>query len=135
MKRKQVILLISILVVVFSTAGVYYGFASVSIEKYPPTGYYLSYGLFVSIVLYYLVNMNKKVIVKIRESKIVGWISKNSLWIYLWHIVPVKILIEYKILVIENWVLNYFIIVFFGMVVTLICNKVTEYVKGFVLKN
>lgn len=52
--------------------------------KYPPTLYYLSYAFFALNAVYLLC-------VKIRlqgprQRSLVSWLSSNSLWIYLWHI-------------------------------------------------
>lgn len=53
--------------------------------KYPPTLYYLSYAFFCINLFYYLV-MNYFEVNKTRFEDTVVWLSTNSLWIYLWHI-------------------------------------------------
>lgn len=53
--------------------------------KYPPTLYYLSYAFFCITFFYYLVINYLKLDNK-RFQEIVVWLSTNSLWIYLWHI-------------------------------------------------
>ncbi len=52
--------------------------------KYPPTIYYLSYAFF-ALNLVYLICRNLLIFDKNIKSTIV-WLSSNSLWIYLWHI-------------------------------------------------
>ncbi len=52
--------------------------------KYPPRIYYLSYAFFAVNILYLLIYNLK--IKKDRTQKIILWLSKNALWIYLWHI-------------------------------------------------
>lgn len=52
--------------------------------KYPPTLYYFSYALFCINSLYLIIV--KALNVGASLSKGIVWLSKNSLWIYLWHI-------------------------------------------------
>lgn len=69
-------------------------FISTYIAKFPPRLYYVSYGIFMSTLLYLLVGfclnlLNKlkyhsKPIEQVKKSII--FISYSSLWIYLWHI-------------------------------------------------
>ncbi len=58
-------------------------FDTVGIATFPPRLYYLSYGIFVSFVLFLIF---ERFDLKIYKSKPVAFVSKNSLWIYLWHI-------------------------------------------------
>ena len=53
--------------------------------KYPPTIYYLSYAFFCINLIYVLVSKYVK-INKTKTTKLIIWLSSNSLWIYLWHI-------------------------------------------------
>lgn len=71
------------------------GYISTQQYKYPPQTYYISYGLLVTLILYELLSIKK--ISKLLNNKLIAWISKNSLWIYLWHIVGVRILAYYKL--------------------------------------
>ena len=57
--------------------------------KYPPTIYYLSYAFF-AINLIYLLSKKLKFSNRI-YSNVIMWLSFNSLWIYLWHIMAVYI--------------------------------------------
>jgi len=50
--------------------------------KYPPTLYYLSFSLAVSLSVYYTVIFHE---LRIEQSSIVQFIGKSTLWIYLWH--------------------------------------------------
>ena len=58
------------------------GFIQTQAYKYPPRLYYLSYAVAISTALYILLKERQN-----RSKKIaVVWISQNSLWIFLWHI-------------------------------------------------
>jgi peptidoglycan/LPS O-acetylase OafA/YrhL len=52
--------------------------------KYPPRLYYLSYAFFAIHIIYFFImrlNINSEL-----SNKVILFLSKNSLWIYLWHI-------------------------------------------------
>ena len=52
--------------------------------KYPPKLYYLSYGFFGLSMVYLLC---RRYTARISRPAVITWLSSNSLWIYLWHIV------------------------------------------------
>lgn len=60
------------------------------IHKYPPTLYYLSYALALSLLLFLLANPILQKIEQLEITKVVNFVSKNSIWIYLWHIVFIE---------------------------------------------
>lgn len=66
------------------------GRAALQDYKYPPHPYYICYGICVSLFLYELFSLPS--FERIRKSKVVLFVSKNSLWLYLWHILPVVLL-------------------------------------------
>jgi hypothetical protein len=53
--------------------------------KYPPTIYYISYGMFVSLLLYRLLDF--QIIEKVFNNVFVRFVSITSAWIYFWHII------------------------------------------------
>jgi len=53
--------------------------------KYPPQSLYLLYGVFASTVLFIL----KPVLAKVTDNRIFSYLSRESMWVYLWHIIPV----------------------------------------------
>lgn len=59
-------------------------FVPTQLYKYPPTIYYLSYAFFaINVVFLAINNINLK---NDLVRSIIVWLSSNSLWIYLWHI-------------------------------------------------
>ena len=53
--------------------------------KYPPQSLYLLYGIFASSLLWSL----KSILEPITKGRFFAYLSENSMWIYLWHIIPV----------------------------------------------
>lgn len=62
---------------------------SVIDDKYPPGIIYLSYGIFISCILYEILH---KFYINRKCSKYITWISKHSFDIYLLHIIPLLII-------------------------------------------
>jgi len=56
--------------------------------KYPPQIYYLSFSLFISISLYYMLKFKSLVIDKLKPVQFIG---RSTLWIYLWHWFMIKL--------------------------------------------
>jgi len=92
---KQLYLLFFISLFIFSGITIhnyllFSTFYPTQIDKYPPGIYYLSYSLFMS--LFCLIVLNKTMLTCNKLIKnIVRFISSNSIWIYLWHIVFVML--------------------------------------------
>lgn len=86
-KRGQVLglamLSVLSLVVYFGYKG---GFVEPRFYKYPPSQIYLLYGMMASFLLWYVQPWISR---KLVESKVCRYLSENSMWIYLWHIIPV----------------------------------------------
>jgi hypothetical protein len=59
--------------------------------KYPPSLYYLSYALGISIFLWLASGFIVEILNKLKITNIVLFNAQNSMWIYLWHI-PLTIL-------------------------------------------
>lgn len=59
--------------------------------KYPPQLYYLSYALFVSLVLYQVADPLLALCDRAKIKPLVIFIGQNSMWIYLWHILMVEL--------------------------------------------
>lgn len=84
----QIIILVSLVVYGYLAVTKYLDtgtYVSTQDYKYPPRLYYISYAFFFINLIYYLIS--KYLAIK-NERLINGivWLSSNSLWIYLWHI-------------------------------------------------
>ncbi len=93
-------------------------FLSMQSLKYPPRYYYLSYGIFVSFILLVLTESIK---LSLYKNKLIIFISKHSLWIYLWHILIVFIVEQTSI---SNWWLFKWILFFVGSSIIVLVQNV-----------
>ena len=85
--------------------------------KYPPRLYYLSYGIFISFLL---LSVTEVLPISLYKSRIIVFISKHSLWIYLWHIFIVFIVEQSGIC--QWWFLKWILFVFGSSIIVLIQN-------------
>ena len=117
--NKQLFSIIITSFVIFVSCGVYLYMKTgviqqTQIMKYPFRLYYLSYGVLISSIL--VLMLNKKHIIK--TNKIINFISKNSLWIYLWHILFIYIASQFEV----HWFIKYMF--------TVICTVIIVYVQS-----
>ncbi|MED3870946.1 acyltransferase [Priestia megaterium] len=68
----------------------HYHFNSTQHYKYPPQLYYISYGMFVSLFLYIVLNITR--IQSLFNNKFIMFIAQNSIWLYFWHIIFIYLL-------------------------------------------
>lgn len=74
-----------VFLIIFISSMYYYKFDSIQLYKYPPTIYYVSYGIFISLTLYLLFDI--KIFENLLRNKFIEFVSFNSIWIYFWHII------------------------------------------------
>ena len=89
--------------------------------KYPPTIYFISYSLFMSFLL---IGISKRL--KLKSNRLVQFISRSSLWIYLWHILMIHIV---ECLNMSIWPPRYILIVIGACIITYAQNKVVDYLE------
>ncbi|EPH12726.1 acyltransferase family protein [Facklamia hominis] len=89
--------------------------------KYPPTLYYFSYSVPASILLFDIFRS-----LKFNHNSIVNFISRSSLWVYLWHILVLYI-VKYIVYIDRLWFIQYIMIVFFSIFITFIQNCIIKY--------
>lgn len=76
---------------IFTTIALYHiiisgAFSPTQLDKYPPGIYYMSYSTLMIFIVYLL---SDKAVDSLRNLKLwqaISFISRNSIWIYLWHI-------------------------------------------------
>lgn len=86
----------------------------VRIAKYPPRLFYLGYGIGCSFALMLLCEKRQ---FKIYECSAVKYVSSHSMWIYLWHILVLRVYAQYALP--EVWYLK--LIVVYSVSVLLTC--------------
>lgn len=90
--------------------------------KYPFRIYYLSYAFFTSSIL--IIICRCKNVINLLHNDLIEFISKSSLWIYLWHILFVILFNNvFKNL---NWCIKYVSILFLSIFITYIQNKLIK---------
>ncbi len=94
------------------------GILNLNNYKYPPRPLWVLYGCFMGLSLLMLL---QRYSLRALPSKLIVFLSKNSIWIYLWHIFILKNW-EYAISYIpncfDNYLMKYFIVTFMSIVVT-----------------
>lgn len=93
--------------------------------KYPPTLYYLSYALSVSFLLYYLA-LNTRVSVS-RVGRLIGWLGRNTMWLYLWHIAIIYAFKWTKAS--PDFILGFLIMLTVSTVLVLVQGRVLAYLR------
>ena len=76
-------------------------FLHINDYKYPPTNIFVVYGIIMSVLLYMLVSLRKETTL----NPLVSFISRNSIWIYLWHIPIVSLMVKMDFL--SSWIVKY----------------------------
>lgn len=105
--------------------GYMYEFQMLSMDKYPPGPYYLSYGLLVTMLLLYLPK------IEMRSLEILfDYIARNSLEIYFWHTFFVIAISFLKLN--YNWIFLYIVVIILSLITTYIQKKF--FPKLFILK-
>lgn len=119
--KKKIILLMLVFGVIYFVLAVANAFQNTQIAKYPPQIYYLSYAIFASMFLYLLAGT--KYGVRLGRSVPIQWLSQNSFWLYLWHMLPLWLL-KLKIIVLptENFIIRFFFIFVVAFSLTLLHN-------------
>lgn len=95
MEKKQVVNLMALNLFIFILSFIimylHYGkMVATQFYKYPPSIYYFSYALFVSIFLWQYIEFIDKVLLYLKIKRFSLFIANNTIWIYLWHIPFVK---------------------------------------------
>lgn len=127
--KKKAYYLLAVLAV-FIICAIYYGWSNVDMYKYPPRLYYISYGLAVSLLLTLFFNIKSKgtTISEIicKKFKPIQWMSKNSLWIYYWHMLYLSLFkfVIAKVAVLNKWFVLYALVLIFSIITTLVINYI-----------
>lgn len=108
--------------------GYLLNFPSLQSQKYPPSIFFISYGITASLILLLILSLPS--IKSHLNNKFSSWTSKHSLEIYYWHIFPVTILTNISTEV--NWTIKFTITIIFAFLITYL--QVNLFPKLFTLK-
>ena len=123
LSSKEIYLWIVIFLTIFLSFMSYYNFSPTQNYKYPPQLYYISYGMFVSLLLY--VTLNIKLVHTLFNNKFIMFIAQHSIWLYFWHIIFIYLLKffgENLSLVANNFITRFGFIFFCALFITYIHN-------------
>lgn len=123
--KKQNITFACSTLVPFTAIGILTKFPLINEQKYPPTIYFITYGLTISLILLVLISNRASESFISRRNEFT-WISKHSLEIYYWHTFPV--LVINKIIPDLNWGLKFIIIV---LITTSLIILQLKFIPGF----
>lgn len=129
-KTINIVMLSSIAAFIISGTIVYFSEGKVISTqhfKYPPSIYYLSYAMFVSMFLWKFVDKISRLLITFKINKFVNFVANNSIWVYLWHIPMIKFI---NLELVEKYfvtIIGASLIVFFQLVVV---NKISSHVKS-----
>ncbi|MGZ0043239.1 acyltransferase family protein [Paenibacillus ottowii] len=87
LNKKEILMMTGGFLSMFLIFMLFYKFKSTQDFKYPPTIYYISYGLFMSFILYLIVN--QKWVQNLIFNRFVFFYSKVSLNLYFFHIISI----------------------------------------------
>jgi len=117
--QKENVLFSYSMILLFLLVGFGKGSPLLGSEKYPPTIYYLTYGIGISVLLLYITSYSN--IGNIINNKVTMWFSKHSLEIYYWHIFPLTFLKSEAPNL--NWFVKWIVILTSALVITYLQTK------------
>lgn len=100
------------------------GYIQLTTFKYPARFYYWSYGVPVGFLL---IELFKKLDFQLKESNLIVFVSKHSLWIYLWHIFALAV-VKY-VFKFDSWILQFCFVFGISLIITLIQIKIVSKIK------
>ncbi|WP_413111944.1 acyltransferase family protein [Thaumasiovibrio sp. DFM-14] len=122
-KSKMLVFITATLFMVIVSFYWFYGDLNFQFFKYPPRGIYIIYGVLVSAILYLLVT--QFVFFYDGKNKLITFVSKNSMWIYLLHI-P---LIRHFVFVFDCWMERFIIVCILSVVMVYLKNIIVTIVE------
>lgn len=117
---KELVIFTSSLIIPFLFLNIFIPFLSISDQKYPPTSFFILYGLSVSLILLTILS-NSVLLAKINRISFLHWASKYSLELYFWHMIP--ILLFSHLMPNVSWILIFSVTVISSCVLTHIQTK------------
>ncbi|MCC5650219.1 acyltransferase [Nostoc sp. XA013] len=131
LRSKSILLIAGLFLSLFLLQAVYFyhtlgHFISNENFKYPAKSYYVSYGVFMSMLVYFIVDkLSVKHNLLERDNlliRLIVFISSSSLWIYLWHIFFVyywqNLIAEYLPELTSNFTVSFLVVAFGAIAIT-----------------
>ncbi|MBP3953169.1 acyltransferase family protein [Bacillus suaedae] len=129
LSKRNLMLGTGILLVLFTALAYTNNYLPIQAFKYPPTMYYMSYGLLVSFALYQLLSL--RAVTRFVHNKFVFYYSNASLILYFWHVVPLYLLKFYDIPIIpDHFITRLLFVLGFSLLMTYIQDRLTTTVNN-----
>ncbi|WP_419893326.1 acyltransferase family protein [Macrococcoides caseolyticum] len=125
--KKVYILLTIFMSFIYIISAIYLQFESTQLFKYPPQHYYISYGAMMTLIFYQILNI--KIIHDFLNNKLMQFISRHSMWLYLWHIIPIYIIKFHHNTLFNNFVGRFFTIILISFLLTLVHHFIVKKIK------
>ena len=131
--EKKLLIISIALIVIFLLTAIFFinyngNFINSNEYKYPPRLYYLSYSIGMTGLLFYLVDKKNFCNIKEKSSTpLIQFISRHSMWIYLWHI-PFTFLCT-KAFSNISWILKYIIMLLGAITLTYLQTLILKTLK------
>ena len=118
LSKKETDLTLVAFIMLTTGLAFYHHFEATQGYKYPPTIYYISYGISASLFLYKLLDVQS--IRQFFENPFVFFLSQSSSWIYFWHIIFIYLVMLFgkKMPVISGNFITRFLFIFSLAVIT-----------------
>lgn len=129
MNKRELIYLGVVTFMIYAIFAISSNFPSTQNFKYTPTIYYISYGVFASVTLYLVISI--KTINRLLSNNFFMYVSRNSLWLYFWHIIPIYIvrLFGQKTILTSSFLAEFSFIFFSALILTYLHNILSNYIK------
>lgn len=127
LNQKSFNILVVIITIILIINAIYYQFETTQLHKYPPLIYYISYGTLITFISYRLLDI--KFIHDKLNNIFMHFISKHSLWLYFWHIIPIYLIQILDLRIFEYFSVRFIFIFIIALLITIIQNKLSKKIR------
>lgn len=131
LNKKNIFYAISVFGGLFFLLAIRFNFAATQNFKYPVRLYYLAYAFFISLILYTIIDYSSRKII-LKNNKILSYFSKNSMWIYLWHILYIDIINNICGTFRFGWIISYISLIILSVITTNVWNKLNLFISRYI---
>ena len=123
-EERAVLLVVSLMTIMaailyYVTKGLPFDLA---LYKYPPSSFFLLYGFFVCIILWAL----RRYLTLLSNNAFVLFVGRNTIWIYLWHILFVTLSFKLS----PSWMVRYFVVYFGAIIIYYLQYRMVKYLMN-----
>lgn len=124
--NKRIIYILSVLLILIVFSGLKNASFLPNSSKYPPHGIFLYYGIFCSLLIYFILRQSFSLAKKQKNFHIIKFTSNHSIWIYLYHIPLIQITGK---IIPDFWLSRYMIVYFLSCLFMIIQLRLVERIQ------